>query len=111
MCLTFIFFECYPNHRILHSFPTRRSSDHRAHLLGLPVVRVVVAGRERVRPDEDAALRRSEEHTSELPSRPHLVCPPLLEKKNHHRPAGRVSPLPPRHSPTAYVPAPRSLPQ
>ena len=31
--------------------------DHRAHLLRLPVVRVVVAGRERVRADHDAALR------------------------------------------------------
>src|SRR3989442_8114013 len=30
-----------------------------------------------VRPD----LRRSEEHTSELQSRPHLVCRLLLEKK------------------------------
>src|SRR5690554_7192935 len=27
-------------------------------------------------------LRRSEEHTSELQSRPHLVCRLLLEKKN-----------------------------
>src|SRR6202043_4239182 len=27
--------------------------------------------------------RRSEEHTSELQSRPHLVCRLLLEKKNH----------------------------
>src|SRR5690554_7688999 len=26
---------------------------------------------------------RSEEHTSELQSRPHLVCRPLPEKKNH----------------------------
>src|SRR5690554_7370598 len=30
----------------------------------------------------DAALKRSEEHTSELQSRPHLVCRLLLEKKN-----------------------------
>src|SRR3989442_7227329 len=29
---------------------------------------------------------RSEEHTSELQSRPHLVCRLLLEKKNRHRP-------------------------
>src|SRR5690554_7295780 len=31
---------------------------------------------------------RSEEHTSELQSRPHLVCRLLLEKKNkkHHKP-------------------------
>src|SRR3989442_11038304 len=39
-------------------------------------------------------VRRSEEHTSELQSRPHLVCRLLLEKKNyrsddapHQRPA------------------------
>src|SRR5436305_14032423 len=30
-----------------------------------------------------AAARRSEEHTSELQSRPHLVCRLLLEKKNN----------------------------
>src|SRR5690554_7159941 len=35
-------------------------------------------------------LSRSEEHTSELQSRPHLVCRPLLEKKNH---SARKSPL------------------
>src|SRR3989442_8176809 len=29
------------------------------------------------------ARGRSEEHTSELQSRPHLVCRLLLEKKNH----------------------------
>src|SRR3989442_7754499 len=29
--------------------------------------------------------RRSEEHTSELQSRPHLVCRLLLEKKKTHR--------------------------
>src|SRR5690554_2322368 len=31
---------------------------------------------------EDEFLLRSEEHTSELQSRPHLVCRLLLEKKN-----------------------------
>src|SRR5690554_6199108 len=31
------------------------------------------------------AVRRSEEHTSELRSRPHLVCRLLLEKKKKHR--------------------------
>src|SRR3989442_4895901 len=30
------------------------------------------------------AIRRSEEHTSELQSRPHLVCRPLLVKKIEH---------------------------
>src|SRR2546422_6066174 len=32
-----------------------------------------------------ASSRRSEEHTSELQSRLHLVCRLLLEKKNSHR--------------------------
>src|SRR3989442_7216615 len=31
------------------------------------------------------ALQRSEEHTSELQSRPHLVCRLLLEKKNNRQ--------------------------
>src|SRR5690554_7782789 len=31
-----------------------------------------------------AALERSEEHTSELQSRPHLVCRLLLEKKKNN---------------------------
>src|SRR5215813_11954175 len=30
-------------------------------------------------------VRRSEEHTSELQSRPHLVCRLLLEKKNRNQ--------------------------
>src|SRR3989442_15274966 len=33
-----------------------------------------------------AASCRSEEHTSELQSRPHLVCRLLLEKKKKHKP-------------------------
>src|SRR5436305_9145649 len=32
------------------------------------------------------SVRRSEEHTSELQSRPHLVCRLLLEKKKKSRP-------------------------
>src|SRR5690625_6710920 len=35
--------------------------------------------------DRDSAMRRSEEHTSELQSRGHLVCRLLLEKKKHTR--------------------------
>src|SRR3989442_6637753 len=35
------------------------------------------------------ALERSEEHTSELQSRPHLVCRLLLEKKKSHRVSSR----------------------
>src|SRR3989442_8356725 len=33
----------------------------------------------------DQTLLRSEEHTSELQSRPHLVCRLLLEKKKNNR--------------------------
>src|SRR5687768_17985130 len=95
------FFSCSGDPRDLHSFPTRRSSDlvtddgwrtdtvvatvehdrrdadrrlGRESLLDLVVGRV--AG--------DAAVSmpiRSEEHTSELQSRLHLVCRLLLEKK------------------------------
>src|SRR5436305_9354117 len=35
-------------------------------------------------PPEREVPGRSEEHTSELQSRPHLVCRLLLEKKNKH---------------------------
>src|SRR3989442_3784020 len=42
----------------------------------MPMVPVVVG-------DDVAACRRSEEHTSELQSRPHLVCRLLLEKKKY----------------------------
>src|SRR3989442_3445917 len=38
----------------------------------------------------DTADRRSEEHTSELQSRPHLVCRLLLEKKKCTRGHDRV---------------------
>src|SRR5690554_7353814 len=38
------------------------------------------------------AVPRSEEHTSELQSRPHLVCRLLLEKKNKLRHLSRCQP-------------------
>src|SRR2546422_5095301 len=74
-------------------FPTRRSSD-------LPTARKPLASRTRVRVHLGTAevlaravqtpaigpgqrgMARSEEHTSELQSRLHLVCRLLLEKKN-----------------------------
>src|SRR5436305_8023443 len=37
-------------------------------------------------PTATGTSTRSEEHTSELQSRPHLVCRLLLEKKKHHQP-------------------------
>src|SRR5690625_5599302 len=63
-------------HPVPHSFPTRRSSDlcllPRLHGRALPL--------RRPRPAGLPAPRRSEEHTSELQSRGHLVCRLLLEK-------------------------------
>src|SRR6266404_6203730 len=71
------FFSGYGDHRDLHSFPTRRSSDLRRlrpdpRLRGRPLGRFLKArpGRRR----RHAALGRSEEHTSELQSLAYLVC-------------------------------------
>src|SRR2546429_3341981 len=59
-------------------------------------VRVEAVGRGRHRPqahDQVAARHRSEEHTSELQSRLHLVCRLLLEKKKktYDGPSTRMS--------------------
>src|SRR5690606_42000017 len=88
------------DHRALHSFPTRRSSDLAS---GAARRRAAAARRRRARPGVRAlhaspknlpapitpvgepshrTRRRSEEHTSELQSRENLVCRLLLEKKN-----------------------------
>src|SRR5690554_7295482 len=48
-------------------------------------------------------LSRSEEHTSELQSRPHLVCRLLLEKKNNYFKTP-LSPSP--HIPSTTSPCP-----
>src|SRR5690625_7930659 len=77
-CLFFLL--CYRDHRDLHSFPTRRSSDlgqtrragRRVRILPPPMRGV-------------GEFARSEEHTSELQSRGHLVCRLLLEKKKKKR--------------------------
>src|SRR5690554_7646419 len=89
---------------IVHSFPTRRSSDlvglylgegrHQVVNRGLQQLRGAARGLEHAILDglrglvdldqllEQLVVGRSEEHTSELQSRPHLVCRLLLEKKN-----------------------------
>src|SRR5690625_6528996 len=67
------------DHRDLHSFPTRRSSD-----LTRRLERTRLTSRHGLsnRPEPKHSNRhRSEEHTSELQSRGHLVCRLLLEKK------------------------------
>src|SRR5690348_17962306 len=94
-------YTCYDNrdadHRHLHSFPTRRSSDLASGVrnLGDSLERVIrdkkpdsmaVQKYDIRRPAEEGGgfeeRWRSEEHTSELQSPVHLVCRLLLEKKN-----------------------------
>src|SRR5690606_42017094 len=105
VCLSFLF-PLPRDHRPLHSFPTRRSSDldgrasshPRAHCLCGPHCSFIWESCGR---SNDLACRlrkirhtrgllayaswrcngRSEEHTSELQSRENLVCRLLLEKK------------------------------
>src|SRR5204863_9030340 len=102
----YFFFYCYGDHRDLHSFPTRRSSDlslaatqgqRRAGLEAgaWDYLSIVLSPEEltlkldamaRLKLDLERALEhgsvnRSEEHTSELQSRRDLVCRLLLEKK------------------------------
>src|SRR5207249_11362640 len=91
--------------RVLHSFPTRRSSDLQQHVLEslrqpledgrVTIARASGVGDFPARFQLVAAAnpcrrgckgwRRSEEHTSELQSRFDLVCRLLLEKKNIQR--------------------------
>src|SRR5438552_7290650 len=71
---------CADDHKDLHSFPTRRSSD----LYGDPTHRFTErpAARRGKRFEEPRAFpARSEEHTSELQSPDQLVLRLLLEKK------------------------------
>src|SRR5947209_16750148 len=96
----FFFFYLYGDHRDLHSFPTRRSSDlHRVEVEMLdPVGHPLARGEPqlvRVKPQHVAAdlaeAVRSEEHTSELQSRQYLVCRLLLEKKKNR--SSRIVPF------------------
>src|SRR3989338_9388477 len=73
--MTFIFYRA-GDHRDLHSFPTRRSSD--LHRVRISPQGLSDGARRLRRPDPP----RSEEHTSELQSQFHLVCRLLPEKIN-----------------------------
>src|SRR5690606_41796133 len=97
----------FADHLVLHSFPTRRSSD----LGALPMFEMrsaalqpaSVAARSAsdtkrdtlpanmVRPFRSDLFVRSEEHTSELQSRENLVCRLLLEKKKTLNSESRAS--------------------
>src|SRR5439155_22831226 len=80
-CMPPSFFSSHGDHRDLHSFPTRRSSDLAVRVDG--GAGVDGAGRHVYVHDLGIGGGgvRSEEHTSELQSRGHLVCRLLLEKK------------------------------
>src|SRR2546429_3299805 len=84
-----------------------RSRVRGRHLPGEPVAAArSPARRDAARPVPPAA--RSEEHTSELQSRLHLVCRLLLEKKKESRPRQRYSHTAPNHPP--YHHAVQALP-
>src|SRR5699024_11870297 len=89
------------NHSLLHSLPTRRSSDLETSstlsifsssnscckltillVIGIHTVSQLVKIKSATHHFPSKSLLRSEEHTSELQSRFDLVCRLLLEKKN-----------------------------
>src|SRR5437867_7562145 len=89
-----LFFICAAPHLVLHSFPTRRSSDLSGRARACPRGRHR-SGRRRRRPCRRSwgSPPRSEEHTSELQSPYDLVCRLLLEKKNVPRVARTIADL------------------
>src|SRR5690606_41184505 len=89
--LEYFSISAYDDHRTLHSFPTRRSSDlpGSADTVGRKPGDGGIRRREirasapagACKGGERRSAPRSEEHTSELQSRENLVCRLLLEKK------------------------------
>src|SRR5690625_6664611 len=88
----------------LRSFPTRRSSDLQGAVIPVSARCSISRGSLQVgkvpcRPGRAGRrstwvrhpLRRSEEHTSELQSRGHLVCRRLLEKKQYRDHRSKVT--------------------
>src|SRR5438046_6907446 len=67
--------------RLLHSFPTRRSSDlSSSNSNQRRACIAILSDRDKVEMEDE----RSEEYTSELQSLTNLVCRLLLEKKNKY---------------------------
>src|SRR5439155_25984128 len=92
LLFSFFFFSTIRQPPSSTLFPTRRSSDlsgsppkrsihHCCNSSAAPLLRSSCAS---LRPNSSARVR-SEEHTSELQSRGHLVCRLLLEKKKRFR--------------------------
>src|SRR5207248_11745370 len=86
-CCSLFFFTGSGDHRDLHSFPTRRSSDLSSPAPKLrtsratePRLAAICVPTSTTRQRSMKSLR-SEEHTSELQSPYDLVCRLLLEKK------------------------------
>src|SRR5436305_3755362 len=89
----YFFLHSDGDHHVLHSFPTRRSSDLTANPAGkvafalwidpatgnISMVQYASLTQDTANNTPDD---RSEEHTSELQSRPQIVSHLLLEKKN-----------------------------
>src|SRR5690625_6815774 len=99
----FVFYR-YRALRELHSFPTRRSSDLGSEQIERRAERFLrVYHAELARHFEQVAYvdLRSEEHTSELQSRGHLVCRLLLEKKNRRLRSSVTGHSPPSFNETA----------
>src|SRR5689334_24382410 len=100
LCSSFFFFSCYGDHRDLHSFPTRRSSDLESRgvarrvqlrINGHQQLALLLRDAPAVVLDLQNLVVRSEEHTSELQSQFHLVCRLLLEKKKNTKRSTRLS--------------------
>src|SRR5439155_18064657 len=103
----YFFFKPHLDPRHLHSFPTRRSSDLVDYARVLVIhksvdhtVAVQQNGFHTLKAINTSGWRRhsipgmdvrSEEHTSELQSRGHLVCRLLLEKKKQYSEPGEYS--------------------
>src|SRR3989442_7396984 len=76
--------------KIDHEARTEVAREHLRRVVLHRPGRSRAAGDDLARALEIDALRfRSEEHTSELQSRPHLVCRLLLEKKNQYDEVGK----------------------
>src|SRR3989442_4878357 len=72
----------FPYTTLFRSLAKAPRLDHRQRgLCAAPLIDVAAAVEVRLGEDISLGGNRSEEHTSELQSRPHLVCRLLLEKK------------------------------